>query len=126
MKFQGLCRALAYAHPDLDLDVDPFPYQSIQRGPTGMSSSHVAYGTIRYAAGPPGILIYFKSSLTGDEPPQVAERKREDLEFPHKRTSDQFFHETDFEAYRQLGHHIGKVVFANRAWQQKPTGLDPA
>jgi hypothetical protein len=85
----------------------------IQRDPnTKFSSAHCAMGEITYANGSRGRLIYLKSSLTGDEEPGISQYHADHPEFPHQPTSDQFFSEDQFEAYRLLGQHICKEVFA--------------
>jgi hypothetical protein len=63
-------------------------------------------GTIRYADGETGYLLYIKSSLTGDENEYIRKYKAENPIFPHESTADQFFSEARFEAYRGLGYHI--------------------
>lgn len=64
-----------------------------------------------------------KSPKTPVDPQKVAVKEEEDLEkmpayvlnylktnptFPHQTTSDQYFDEVQFEAYRMLGEHIGR------------------
>jgi hypothetical protein len=71
---------------------------------------HCAVGRIDYAAvdGPqakPGVIIYFKPALTGDEPKDVANYAAASATFPHETTADQFFSESQFESYRSLGRH---------------------
>ena len=44
--------------------------------------------------------------MTGDENPYVSDYKTGNPDFPHQSTADQFFDETQFEAYRALGYHI--------------------
>jgi rubredoxin len=83
---------------------------------THRSPTHCAVGTIEYPpiAGqrtPPGSLVYIKSSLTGDEPSDVLEHAGIHPQFPHDSTADQWFNESQFESYRQLGYHIGSKVF---------------
>jgi hypothetical protein len=60
---------------------------------------------------PPGLLIYLKPSLTGNEPADVTEYSSGHEEFPHEPTADQFFDESQFESYRALGFHIADLVF---------------
>ena len=49
-------------------------------------------------------------SANGDEPMDVYNYGRENIEFPHEPTSDQFFSESQFESYRALGRHaINKI-----------------
>jgi hypothetical protein len=59
-----------------------------------------------WADAKPGILVYVKASLTGDEPTDVLEYKNSHTDFPHDRTADQWFSESQFESYRKLGEHI--------------------
>jgi hypothetical protein len=67
---------------------------------------HVALGTIDYPRdSTPGILLYVKSSLTGDENDYIVDYKRRRPNFPHETTADQFFSEEQFEVYRALGFH---------------------
>jgi hypothetical protein len=76
------------------------------------SSQHCAVGVISYEkartdpTAKPGILIYIKASLTGDEPADVLEYKYSQADFPHDSTADQWFSESQFESYRKLGEHI--------------------
>ena len=48
-------------------------------------------------------------------------------EFPHEPTSDQFFDENQFEAYRHLGFSIGERYRPriNRLFDEKTGQLDP-
>lgn len=57
-----------------------------------------------------GIIIYCKSSLTGNEVPELLELASTDCSFPHDRTSDQFLDSDRFEAYLELGRHIGESI----------------
>lgn len=66
---------------------------------------HCALGTIEYPDGGQGILLYVKSSLTGDENDYIVDYKRRYPDFPHETTADQLFSEEQFEAYRALGFH---------------------
>ena len=52
------------------------------------------------------MLVYFKSSLTGNEKDYNLDYKRRAPDFPHETTGDQFFTEEQFEAYRALGFHM--------------------
>ena len=53
-----------------------------------------------------GKLIYLKSSMTGDEWPDIRHYADMHEDFPHETTADQFFDENQFEAYRHLGFKI--------------------
>jgi hypothetical protein len=90
--------------------------QSTAKAPHG---PHCALGTIYYprksgeATGPDntGILLYIKSSLTGDENDYVIEYKRRNPSFPYETTLDQLFTEEQFEAYRNQGFHAVNSAF---------------
>jgi hypothetical protein len=75
-------------------------YASRSRGP------HCAVGRILYENGAQGIIVYFKSSFTGDETDYVLDYKKRYPTFPHETTGDQFFSEEQFEVYRSLGFHM--------------------
>jgi hypothetical protein len=107
--YTGLGNAIRKCRIDLgvniDLNVDPITPSS----GAPLSSQHCAIGTIHYenvdVNAPTGTLIYFKSSLTGDEPNDVKNYKKSQKDFPHQTTADQWFNESQFESYRRLGYH---------------------
>jgi hypothetical protein len=80
---------------------------------------HCALGTIYYPRKTPnesesdstGLLLYIKSSFTGDENDYVVDYKRRNSAFPHETTADQLFSEEQFEAYRALGFHAVNSAF---------------
>ncbi len=82
LSFGHLVNLLLYARIDLgievDLDLDP-----IRKNAEGLSSAHWALGTIRYAGGETGYLLYVKGSLTGDEYEYVREYRSKNPNFPH-------------------------------------------
>ncbi|MFZ1203188.1 MAG: patatin-like phospholipase family protein [Candidatus Acidiferrales bacterium] len=79
------------------------------------SQWHCAIGRIRYdlvdRGAAEGILIYLKTSLTGDEPADVLNYHREHPAFPHETTANQWFSESQFESYRRLGQHVVEDLF---------------
>jgi Patatin-like phospholipase len=83
---------------------------------------HAAVGEILYPGDRKGILIYIKSSLTGDENDYVFHYKKRYDSFPHETTLDQLFSEEQFEAYRALGFHAAHRFFDRR---DKFAHLDP-
>ena len=80
----------------------------------GGRTVHCAVGTIEYDRGASGILVYLKSSLTGDEPTDVLEYRSRQPLFPHQSTGDQCFDESQFESYRALGYHIAMRVLGKK------------
>ena len=82
------------------------------------SAPHCAIGLIHYSSEEvseeereTGILIYIKSSVTGDENDYIRDYKRRNPTFPHQSTGDQFFSEEQFEVYRALGFHAAGGLF---------------
>jgi hypothetical protein len=73
---------------------------------------HWTVGTITYADGSTGRIIYLKSSFTGREPYDVQQYKKQNAEFPQQSTGDQFFDESQFESYRQLGVHAAEELMS--------------
>ncbi|WP_414170235.1 hypothetical protein ACMATS_34850 [Streptoverticillium reticulum] len=55
-----------------------------------------------------GRLIVARAALTPDMPYELLAYAQADQEFPHDGTSDQWFDERRFDAYRALGHWIGE------------------
>lgn len=94
---------------EIDLDVSP-----LRKDANGRSRQHAVVGTIHYdglSGLDKGTLVYFKPSLTGDEPPDVLQYQSRNVAFPHESTGDQFYDEAQWESYRRLGLHAGNVVF---------------
>lgn len=122
--FQDLGGLIRKARIDFGIGID-IKVEGIQpKGDAQFSDCHVAVGTIHYEnvnyCGPEspgdnsirGVLVYIKPSLTGKEPEDVLNYRRQSPQFPHESTTDQWFSESQFESYRALGWHIAQTVFA--------------
>lgn len=107
-----LCRIDLGIPIEVDTSCLRLPADSL---PNGLTKQHVAIGRIRYdevhQGATPGILVYIKISLTGDEPQDVLQFASTYTDFPHESTANQFFGEARFEAYRALGEHVARSVF---------------
>jgi hypothetical protein len=124
MSFGSLIKLERYARIDLGVRIS-LPWELItqrmaaanEQMSTGFaerkSGPHCAIGRITYENDVQGVMIYFKSSLTGDEKDYVLDYKRRHPDFPHETTGDQFFSEEQFEAYRALGFHMVEGFFGN-------------
>lgn len=114
VKFEDFGNAVRRVREDFntDIDIDLTPLRPDERG---MSKQHVAVGTIRYDVQGSdfdiGVLVYFKPAMTGDEPVDVLNYKSLNPAFPHESTSDQFYDEAQWEAYRALGYHAAFQAF---------------
>ncbi len=123
---------------DIELDVTP-----LRPGSNSLSRQHIVAGTIHYSQTDKGILLYFKPTITGDEPADIVQYRNRNNAFPHESTVDQVYDEAQWEAYRRLGLHAaetafeftgrltetdhkGDIVFAQarRQWGPTPEGLE--
>lgn len=107
---------------EIEIDLTPLKPGSDRR----LSQQHVAVGTIHYdgvAGTDKGTIVYFKPTLTGDEPPDVQQYRQRNELFPHESTGDQFFDEAQWESYRRLGEHACHASL--RMLQERPIRGDP-
>ena len=112
LKFAGIGMAVRRCRIDFgaEIELDLRPLQHVKD--SQYSSAHCVVGTVRYPGqDEPGTVVYIKSSLTGDEPGDIANYKEENAAFPHDTTLNQWFSESQFESYRRLGHHTAFSVF---------------
>ncbi len=139
MAFPSLLRLERYARIDLGVriilpweeiatamqDLDAALARASSRIAERKAGPHCAVGRILYADGAQGVLVYFKSSLSGDEKDYILDYKRRNPAFPHETTGDQFFSEEQFECYRALGFHIVDGFFAGDhqfSWLEEELG----
>jgi len=100
----------------IQIDTSPLRPQ----GPDRLTRTHAAIGRIRYddvdQGQLPGVLVYVKISMTGDEPPDLQNYALNDTNFPYQPTDlQQSFDEEQFECYRCLGDHVACAVFEDTA-----------
>jgi hypothetical protein len=111
----------------VEIDIDPQRIQRVQ----GFSRTHCVVGKITYpeqeTGEATGWLLYLKSSQSGDEPEDVIQYHSSYADFPHQTTADQFFTESQFESYRQLGLHVVRTVFENvhKSVGDSPDQMEP-
>jgi hypothetical protein len=106
---------------EIELDTAPVVLSEEKEGGGANSKKrtkcHCTVGKIHYEdvdpEGAPGIFVYVKASLTGDEPADVLNYQTCHSDFPHQTTADQWFTESQFESYRRLGQHIAGTMFEN-------------
>jgi hypothetical protein len=84
-----------------EIDINPRQLRPVE----GLSRAHCAVGTITYRGGVKGTILYFKTTMTGDEPADIEGYRQRNPAFPQQSTADQFFSESQFESYRRLGLH---------------------
>lgn len=76
----------------------------------------------------PGLLLYLKPGYHGDEPAPVRSYAARNVTFPHESTTDQWFRESQFEAYRALGQHIIRSLdsYSRQTYADIRTFIDTA
>jgi hypothetical protein len=97
---------------DLNIEIEIKVGQIELQKQSEFSQAHCVTGKIRYdkvdQGAPAGTLLYIKPSLLGTEFADILNYRKTNKAFPNQSTADQWFDETQFEAYRSLGYHIGK------------------
>lgn len=116
MTFHALTNLQRLAYIDMGIQIDA-DLDELRLQETGFSRSHFRFCRIRYPTDQGvdcwevGYLLYVKLSLTGNEGEFLRRYRLDEPTFPHHSTADQFFTETQFEAYRSLGEHVGDKLF---------------
>lgn len=136
-QYEDLANAIRKIRVDLGVTIN-FPSR-LPFSSEGTTGKHFAIGTIDYShvdgKSEPGMLLYIKPSLNGNEPTDVTNYHSKYKSFPHQTTADQWFDESQFESYRCLGTHIVDEIlkdkdvrefFRKAAGEAKPTFLDAA
>ncbi len=87
----------------------------------GTAKRGFAIGSIYYPDGSEGKLLYLKAAIIDDLPADIYGYKSTHCEFPNESTSDQFFTEQQFEAYRELGYRLSSKLFSrlDKNWNLK-------
>jgi hypothetical protein len=110
---------MALTEENIEIRIDLTPIQNREATPAGVraSAANVVVGEIHYPPRGPdaealtGRLVYVKSSIPKHGcPVHVVNYAKGHGTFPHETTADQFFDDAQFEAYRALGEHLGKVA----------------
>ncbi len=112
MQFASLVKLQLYARLGMGIEIE-LDLEPIRKDAEGLSAQCWTLGKIRYGEGKLGYLLYIKSSVTGNEYEYVRAYRAKNPEFPHESTTEQFFTEAQFEAYRALGYQLGDELFAN-------------
>ncbi|MBI5741584.1 MAG: hypothetical protein HZA16_12830 [Nitrospirae bacterium] len=71
-----------------------------------LSARGYAVGSVEYPDGTEGKIYYINTVLTPGLPVDIYSFKSANKTFPDQSTTDQFFDETQFEAYRELGYRL--------------------
>jgi hypothetical protein len=124
MSFSGLAILIRHAYIDMGIEIK-IELEEVRKNEAGLSRKKCALGKIRYPEGKTGHLLYIKSSVTGGETEYIREYRSRNTAFPHESTGDQFFDETQFEAYRALGYDSAKNLFQEQSPFDAAAADDP-
>jgi len=80
----------------------------------GFIEADIEYADDRPNEESKGKLIYIKATFPKDLPADLRGYKVAYPSFPNESTADQFFDEKQFEAYRELGFHLGEQAIEGR------------
>ena len=117
--FGTLSEAISLARSDLGVDIS-IDLSDMRSGEDGMSKVGYAFGEIAFPdqAKTKGTLVYIRAVLTKSAPEEIASYAMKDKKFPNHPTTDQFFDDERFEAYRELGRHL--TAGAIHTWKEPP------
>lgn len=109
--FEDLGNAVRKIYIDMGVSID-FKTLEIPHGKGPPEPEYYcAVGTIRYPGNTgDGWLLHIKPGYRGVEPIHVRSYASANKTFPHESTSDQWFTESQFEAYRALGAYITELI----------------
>jgi hypothetical protein len=115
--FEGLGMAIRKCRIDFGVEI-VLELDKVVPGKKGVSEFAHATGKIVYPAETlsgatigeevVGEVLYLKSTLTGNEPSDIRNYKREHPVFPSDTTLNQWFTESQFESYRRLGQFVAE------------------
>ena len=118
-EFEDLGNAVRKIRIDLGIPIEFTPMQIRRRkdGALDKDGRYCALGRIRYSAvdgdaAPDGIVVCIKPAIYGTEPQDVLNFAARKKDFPQETTLDQFFGESQFESYRQLGEYETRALCA--------------
>ena len=103
--FGTLSEAIALARSDLGVEIS-IDLSGMHAEKGELSASGFAFGRIEFPDGTDGTLVYVRALLTESSPEDLRSYGGKDKKFPNHPTSDQFFDEERFEAYRALGQYL--------------------
>jgi hypothetical protein len=113
-QLEDLGNAVRKAWIDLGIAIRFRSIDVTARQPEPIDGIYCAIADIGYPEpnAKPGLLLYIKPGYHGTEPADVRSYANLHLAFPHESTAEQWFSESQMEAYRVLGSHIVDLICA--------------
>jgi hypothetical protein len=119
-KFEGLGNVIHKCRVDFGVEIEMFGMDKLK---PREAESRMALGRIKYGAKDEGVLVYIKPMLRGNEPVDVTHYAAVNQDFPHQSTGDQWFDESQFESYRELGLLTAREMLQALAIEGDDSGL---
>lgn len=120
-----LIRLDRYARIDLNVKLH-YELKDLTPNAEGLCPSYGTMVRIEYGPNETGWMLYCKLAMTGTESQVIHDYRKTSPTFPHETTSDQFFDEEQFEAYRLLGETAAKHFFGEAFGRYQPKAGDPS
>jgi hypothetical protein len=114
-----LGQAIERVRVDFGAEIDLVPDRLYRERDQDLRQQPYAVGTIRYADGKHGDILYVRPALCPGLSADIYAYWRAHAAFPDEPTSEQFFGEAQFEAYRALGQQIIANLLT-----EKPANID--
>jgi hypothetical protein len=109
--FEDLANAARKIYIDLGVSIDFETMDLAARKTPPKVAAYCALGRITYPGSlDEGWILYIKPGYHGNEPVDIQGYANAHATFPHESTANQFFTESQFEAYRGLGAHIVELI----------------
>lgn len=108
--FGDLARVIEMVRVDFGAHVDLNTQPLQPGGEERIAKQGFITGTVTYKDGTVADLIYINTVIIEGLPEDIYSYRRTNPRFPDQTTSDQFFDEKQFEAYRELGFQIGHTL----------------
>ena len=109
--YEDLANAARKIYIDLGVSIDFETMDLAARQTPPKIAAYCALGRITYpGSADEGWMLYIKPGYHGNEPIHIQGYANAHETFPHEFTANQFFTESQFEAYRGLGAHIVELI----------------
>jgi hypothetical protein len=109
--YEDLANAARKIYIDLGVSIDFETMDLAARQTPPKIAAYCALGRITYPGSvDEGWVLYIKPGYHGNEPVHIQGYANAHETFPHESTANQFFTESQFEAYRGLGAHIVELI----------------
>lgn len=108
--FGDLVKAIEMVRLDFGAKIEINTRDLIPQKEDKRSAKAFTFGKIDYGEGHMGYLIYIKTTLMEELTEDIYGYQRAHNDFPDQSTMDQFYDESQFEAYRELGFQLGRKL----------------